>query len=68
VAQDGVEGKGGNGKAGPGLKVLRYAFRVAETSMDPVKISDLYSRTLTPHVFEALYKYDHLARPARSSR
>ena len=61
AAQDGIEGKAGNG----GLKVLRYAFRVAETSFDPVKISDLYSRTLTPHIFEALYKYDHLARPAK---
>lgn len=46
-------------------KVLRYAFRVAETSLDPVKVNDLYSRTLTPHIFEALYKYDHLARPVR---
>jgi ABC-type transport system substrate-binding protein len=46
-------------------KVLRYAFRVAETSLDPVKIIDIYSRTLTPHIFEALYKYDHLARPIK---
>jgi ABC-type transport system substrate-binding protein len=44
-------------------KVLNIAFRSAETSLDPVKISDLYSRTLTPHIFEALYQYDHLARP-----
>jgi ABC-type transport system substrate-binding protein len=43
-------------------KVLRYAFEVAETSLDPVKINDLYSRTLTPHIFEGLYTYDHLAR------
>src|SRR5215472_1530401 len=48
-----------------GLKVLRYAFEVAETSLDPVKINDLYSRTLTPHIFEALYAYDHLARPVK---
>jgi ABC-type transport system substrate-binding protein len=46
-------------------KVLRYAFRVAETSLDPVKINDLYSRTLTPHIFEALYQYDPLARPIK---
>ena len=46
-------------------KVLRYAFEVAETSLDPVKINDLYSRTLTPHIFEALYAYDHLARPVK---
>ncbi|HEX6707618.1 MAG TPA: ABC transporter substrate-binding protein [Albitalea sp.] len=46
-------------------KVLRYAFEVAETSLDPVKVDDLYSRTLTPHIFEAPYKYDHLARPIK---
>ncbi len=46
-------------------KVLRYAFEIAETSLDPVKINDLYSRTLTPHIFEGLYHYDHLARPVK---
>jgi ABC-type transport system substrate-binding protein len=48
-----------------GLKVLRYAFEVAETSLDPTKINDLYSRTLTPHIYEGLYTYDHLARPIK---
>jgi ABC-type transport system substrate-binding protein len=46
-------------------KVLRLAYRVAETGFDPAQISDLYSRTVTPHIFEALYTYDHLARPAK---
>ena len=46
-------------------KVLRYAFEVAETSLDPVKINDNYSRTLTPHIYEGLYHYDHLARPVK---
>ncbi len=46
-------------------KTLRYAFRVAETGFDPCKISDLYSRITTAHMFEGLYQYDHLARPAR---
>jgi len=46
-------------------KVLRYAFPNAETSFDPTQISDLYSRTVTPHIFEALYTYDHLARPIK---
>ena len=46
-------------------KVLRYAFEVAETSLDPAKINDLYSRTLTPHIYEGLYTYDHLARPVK---
>ncbi|RQO60654.1 bicyclomycin resistance protein [Paucibacter sp. KBW04] len=44
-------------------KVLRYAFRVAETSFDPTQINDIYSRVITAHVFETLYAYDHLARP-----
>jgi ABC-type transport system substrate-binding protein len=51
--------------AGAGTKVLRYAFRAAETSLDPTQINDIYSRILTGHLFEALYTYDHLARPAR---
>jgi ABC-type transport system substrate-binding protein len=46
-------------------KVLKIAYRTAETSFDPSAISDLYSRTVTPHIFEALYTYDHLARPAK---
>jgi ABC-type transport system substrate-binding protein len=46
-------------------KVLKVAFSTAETSFDPVQISDLYSRTITPHIFEGLYRYDHLARPAK---
>jgi ABC-type transport system substrate-binding protein len=45
--------------------VLRYAFEVAETSFDPVRIDDLYSRTVTPHIFESPYKFDHLARPVK---
>ncbi len=46
-------------------KVMRYAFRVAETGFDPAKISDLYSRTVTENIFEALYNYDYLARPVK---
>jgi len=46
-------------------KVLRVAFNTAETTFDPAQISDLYSRTITPHIFEALYMYDHLARPVK---
>ncbi|MFT3954128.1 MAG: ABC transporter substrate-binding protein [Piscinibacter sp.] len=44
-------------------KVLRYAFPIAETGFDPAQINDIYSRTVTAHVFDALYMYDHLARP-----
>ena len=46
-------------------KTFRYAFRVAETGFDPAKISDLYSRIITSHMFEALFFYDHLARPVK---
>ena len=51
-------------KAAAGEKVMRYAFRVAETGFDPAKVSDIYSRTVTEAVFEGLYGYDFLARPS----
>lgn len=46
-----------------GERVLRYALPTAETGFDPQKISDVYSITITAHIFESLYDYDHLARP-----
>ncbi|MEL4177319.1 ABC transporter substrate-binding protein [Roseateles sp. PN1] len=46
-----------------GEKVLRYAFKVAETGFDPAKVQDLYSRIITANIFEGLYSYDYLARP-----
>ncbi len=46
-------------------KVLRYAFPIAETGFDPPRISDIYSRVLTSHIYEALYTYDPLARPVK---
>ncbi len=45
------------------LKVLSYAFTIAETGFDPAQISDIYSRTVTSHLFESPLTYDHLARP-----
>jgi len=54
-----------NGGVQAPKKVFRFAFLTPETSLDPAKVNDLYSRTLTGHIFEALYKYDHLARPAK---
>jgi len=47
------------------VKTLRYAFLNAETGFDPVRLSDIYSRTLTAHIFESLYTYDPLARPTK---
>jgi len=49
----------------PPAKVLRYAFRIAETGFDPVQISDLYSRTITANIFDAPLQYEFLARPFR---
>ena len=48
-----------------GEKVLRIAFATAETGFDPTQVNDIYSRGVTSHIFEALYAFDHLARPAR---
>jgi ABC-type transport system substrate-binding protein len=53
------------GGAAEPVKTLRYAFLIAETGFDPVRLSDIYSRTLTSHIFESLYTYDPLARPTR---
>jgi len=47
------------------LKVLRYAFRVAESGFDPAQITDLYSRTIAAGIFDAPYEYAFLSRPAR---
>lgn len=47
----------------PERKLLRLAFTRAETSMDPARIVDLYSRNITAHIFEAPLTWDHLARP-----
>jgi ABC-type transport system substrate-binding protein len=44
-------------------KVLRYAFPIAETGFDPAQLSDIYSRTVTSHIFDSLLTYDPLARP-----
>lgn len=51
--------------AEPARKVFRMAFQIAETGFDPAKISDLYSRTITAHIFEALYGYDPVALPVK---
>jgi ABC-type transport system substrate-binding protein len=56
------------GQAGPGAdgrKVLRVAFQIAESGFDPARIIDIYSRTITAHIFEALYAYDPLAHPVK---
>ena len=53
-----------NGTAQP-LKVLRYAFRIAESGFDPAQITDLYSRTVAAGIYDAPYEYEFMAKPAR---
>lgn len=48
-----------------GLKVLRYAFRVAETGFDPAQVNDFYSSNINGNIFDAPLAYDFLARPTR---
>jgi ABC-type transport system substrate-binding protein len=47
-----------------GAKVLRYAFRVAESGFDPAQVQDLYSNTVLANILDAPLTYDFLARPA----
>jgi len=49
----------------PPLKTLRIAFSAAETGFDPARAGDNYSHAITSHIFESLYRYDHLARPMK---
>ena len=37
------------------LKVLRYAFPVAESGFDPAQISDLYSRVIAANIFDVSF-------------
>jgi oligopeptide transport system substrate-binding protein len=46
-------------------KVVRHAFRVAETSFDPARESDRYSAFIIEAMFESLLTYDYLARPVK---
>jgi ABC-type transport system substrate-binding protein len=47
-------------------KVIRYAFEVAETSMDPHKVSDVYSTIVHNAIFDTPIRYDYLARPLKA--
>jgi len=46
-------------------KVLRLAFRTAETGFDPQRIDDRYSNGINENIFEPLLTYDYLARPVK---
>ncbi len=48
-----------------GGNILHVPFLAAETGFDPAQVSDLYSRTVTAHIFEALFRYDLFAMPVK---
>ena len=47
------------------VKTLRYIFPAAETGFDPAVARDLYTGHVTQAIFETLFTYDYLARPAQ---
>ena len=51
-------------RAAEPVKTLRYIFPAAETGFDPAVARDLYTGHVTQAIFEALFTYDYLARPA----
>ena len=46
-------------------KVLKIAFRAAETGFDPQRIEDRYSVGICENFFDSLLTYDWLARPVK---
>ena len=46
-------------------KVLRYAFRVAETGFDPAQISDNYSKSVAAGIFDSPLQFEYLTKPAK---
>jgi ABC-type transport system substrate-binding protein len=59
-AADGADAGGA-----PPQKVLRYALVKPETGLDPVQVSDIYSRELIDNVIEAPLRFDMLAHPSQ---
>ena len=46
-------------------KVLRTVFPAAETGFDPAASRDIYSNSVNRAIFDALFTFDYLARPAK---
>ena len=46
-------------------KVIRHVFPAGEEGFDPQAAHDLYSGSVEQAIFETLYTYDYLARPAK---
>jgi len=55
----------GNARAADPAKVFRYAIEVAESNLDPQRISDLYSGIICGGIYDAPLRYDYLARPPK---
>jgi ABC-type transport system substrate-binding protein len=64
LAAGSAAAKAANGN-GSDLKILRYAFLIAETGFDPAQISDLYSRTVVAGMIEAPLEFEFMAKPAK---
>ena len=46
-------------------KVLRYALGTPISSLDPAMVSDVPTVAMLSNIFDTLYTYDYLARPAK---
>ena len=46
-------------------KVLRYALATPVSTLDPAAAGDVPTVSMLAHIFDPLYTYDYLARPAR---
>ena len=46
-------------------KVLRYALGTPISSLDPATVSDVPTVAILSNIFDTLYTYDYLARPAK---
>jgi ABC-type transport system substrate-binding protein len=46
-------------------KVLRTVFPAAETGFDPAASRDIYSNSVNRSMFDGLFTFDYLARPAK---
>ena len=47
------------------VKTLHFIMNAAETGFDPATVRDMYSFYVIQAVFDRLYTYDYLARPAK---
>lgn len=54
-----------NAGANAAVKTLRYILPAAESGFDPATARDIYSNQVNQAIFDTLYTYDYLARPAK---